>query len=135
MVPLSPGRSPSVEHAHRVIKAVRLAAGDKRLTAGHGAVAGQRIERGDGELRLGERRPRLVAEPGVPAGRCRLEPRRLLIERQQQQRERVSERHLRKLGRENPRHQEVPPGERASELAIRAPLRGHEHMFARIFES
>jgi hypothetical protein len=110
---------------------VRLANADERVTAADRARTGECMERGDGKLRLRERQPRLVAQPGVPAGRCRFEAPRLLVERQQQQRESVGERDLRELGRERPGQQEVLSGERAFELAVRAPLRGHERMFAR----
>jgi hypothetical protein len=103
---------------------VRLAEGDERLTAGHRARTGERIERRDGELRLGQGQPSLGAQAGVPAGRRRVEAPALLIEREQQQRERVGERHPRKLGREPPRGKEVAPVESALELAVRAPLRG-----------
>jgi hypothetical protein len=124
------GAQPTVEHAHRVLEAVRLAEGDQRVTAGDGVGTGERIEGGNGKLRLRKRQPRLVAEPSMPTGRRRLEPPRLLVERQQQQRQRVRERHLRELGRERPGEKEVPPFESAFELAVCAPLRGHERMFA-----
>jgi hypothetical protein len=41
---------PGVEYPDRIIEAVRVADGDERLTAGDGARAGERIERGDGKL-------------------------------------------------------------------------------------
>jgi hypothetical protein len=64
----------------------------------------ERLSTGDGELGLRGRQPRLIAQPGVPSRRRRLEPPRLLIERQQEQRERD----LRKLRRHRPRQQDVP---------------------------
>jgi hypothetical protein len=59
----------------------------------------------------------------MPAWCCFLEAPRLLLERQQQQRQRVCERDLGKLRRRRPGEQEVPPFEGALELAVRAPLR------------
>jgi hypothetical protein len=38
-----------------------MADGDQRLTAGHRAGAGQRIERRDGKLRLSQGQPGLIA--------------------------------------------------------------------------
>jgi hypothetical protein len=74
------------------------------------------LEGNERKLRFVERQPRLGAQAGVPARRRRLEPPRLLVERQQQQRQGVRERDLRELRRHRPGQQEVPPFESAFEL-------------------
>jgi hypothetical protein len=122
---------PSIEDSDRLLETVGAADRDESLTAADGAGAAQGLERGEGELRLGERQPDLGAEPGVPAGRGSLEAPRLLVQRQQQQRQGIRDRDLRKLRRLRPSEQEVLPGESALELAVGAPLGGHKHMFAR----
>jgi hypothetical protein len=83
------------------------------------------------KLRLGKRQVGLGAETCVPARCCFLKPPQLLVKREQQQRERVGERNLRKLSLKRPGEQEVPSFKSTFELAVRAPLRGHDHMFAR----
>lgn len=62
---------------------MRAADRNERLTTSNRPRADQGVERGDGELRLRERQASLGAGPGVPARRRRVEPRRLLFERQQ----------------------------------------------------
>jgi hypothetical protein len=79
------GVQPGVQHSDRIIKTVGIADGDKRLTAGNRAGARQRIEAETASCELSQCQPGLVAQPGVPARRCCLEPPRLLVERQQQQ--------------------------------------------------
>jgi hypothetical protein len=71
-----------------------------------------------------------AARPCLPARCCCLKSPRLLVERQQQQRQRVRERDLRELRRQRPGQHEVPPLESTFELAICAPRRAHEPMFA-----
>ena len=66
----------------------------------------------------------------MPAGRRHIEAPQLLVQREEQQSQRVGERHVRDLSSERPRDEQVASVEGASELAVRAPLRGHEHMFA-----
>jgi hypothetical protein len=92
------------------------------------------MEAGEGELRLLEGESRLSAEPAMPAGRRHIEPPRLLVQGKEQERQRVRERHLRDLSSERPRDEQVAPIESASELTVRAPLRGHERMFAGAFD-
>ena len=84
----------------RILLAVRVTDGDERLTTGHRARTGERIEGGDGKLRFGQGQPRLRAQASEPARRCLVEPPPLLIKREQQQRECVGERDFRELGRE-----------------------------------
>jgi hypothetical protein len=114
---------PGVEDAGHIIETVHVADRDESLTAAGSAGAGKGVECGEGKLCLGERQPRLVAQPGVPARCCSLEAPGLLIERQQQQRLGVRERDLGELRRHRPGQQEFPMFERASELAVGAPLR------------
>ena len=130
MGPSASGAQPAVEHAHRVIKPVCVADANERLTSSDGAGASERVKRGDGKLRLCKGQPRLGAESGVPWGSGRVEPPRLLVEREEQQRQRVRERHLRDVSSERPGDEQVAPVESAFELAVRAPLSCHERMFA-----
>jgi hypothetical protein len=127
---LLPSFQPGVQDSDHLLQTMHVASRDEGLTARDRSRTGQGVERGQGELCLREREPRLVAQPSVPARRGSLEPPRLLIEGQQHQRQGVRERYLRKLRRQRPREQEVSPIESALELAVRAALRGHEHMFA-----
>jgi hypothetical protein len=124
------GVQPSVEDSDGIVETVGAADRDESLSAADSAGATQRMERGEGELCLREGQPSLVAEPGVPARRGSFEAPRLLVERQQQQRQGVREGNLRELRRHRPCEQEVPPVESAFELAVDAPLRGHERKFA-----
>ena len=80
------------------------------------------MEGGEGELRLLKGESRLRAEPAMPAGSRHIEAPRLLVQREEQQRQRVRERHLWDLSSKRPRDEEVSPVESASELAVRAPL-------------
>ena len=118
------GAQPGVEYRDRIIEAVRVADGDERLTAVDRVGTGESIEGGDGKLRLRERQSRLVARPGMPPGSRRVEPPRLLVEREEEECKRVGKRHLRELGGERPSYQQVSPVESATELAVRAPVRG-----------
>jgi hypothetical protein len=129
------GVQPGVEHAHRAIETVGAAERSQRLPARDRPGSAHGIQGADGQLRLREGQPGLGAEPGVPARRRRLVAPRLLFERQQQERQSVGERDLWELRRERPGKQQVPAGESAVELAVGAPMRGHEHMFACVIVS
>jgi hypothetical protein len=72
------------------------------LTAADSALARLGLDGGESELRLRKRQPGLGTQTGVPARRGGLEPPRLLVERQQQQRQGIRERDLRKLCRRGP---------------------------------
>jgi hypothetical protein len=76
------GVQPSVENSDGIIKLVGVADRDESPTAADSAGAGKGVERREGKLRLRERQLGLHTKPGVPARRSRLEPPRLLIERQ-----------------------------------------------------
>ena len=66
----------------------------------------------------------------MPAGHRPVETGRPDVMCKQQQLKAVRKRHLGELGGHRPSQHEVPPLERALELAVGASLRCHEHMFA-----
>ena len=121
---------PGVQHADRIVQPVRSAERDESSAASDRAGGRQPRERGDGELGLRQRQPGIGTEPGKPARSGRFEPPRLLVERQQEERQGVGERDFGELPRHAPREEEIPSGEGALELAVGAPFRGHERMFA-----
>ena len=85
---------PRVQDPDHVIETVGTADGGESLTAADSAGADKSMEGGEGKLRLRERQPSLVAQPGVPARCCFLVAPGLLVEGQQQ-RQGVPKRKLR----------------------------------------
>jgi hypothetical protein len=78
------GIEPGVEKPDCVIETVGAADRHESPTAADSAGTSKRLECGEGKLRLRERQASFGAQPGVPARSRRLEPPRLLFERQQQ---------------------------------------------------
>lgn len=95
-----------------------------------GSPARERVKRCQHELRVGERRPHLTAEAAVPPHRRGLISRRLPIEQEEAQRERILERNTRKLGGRRHSDRRVTTRDGALQPDVWGPLGGHEQMFA-----
>jgi hypothetical protein len=103
------GVQPSFQDFDGILKMVAAADRGESLSAADSAGAAKGLERGEGKLRLGKRQVGLGAETCVPARRRFLEPPRLLVKRQQQQRQGVGEWDRWKLRRQCPGEQKFRP--------------------------